>query len=294
VNKIPVGDTIAHAYKFTFENLGAIIGLIWLPTILNAVGTFFAQTYYSATVTAAMMQTRPAEAGQAALSMIAWSLLSLLLTAIIVGAVTRQALGLRKGPAFIHFSLGQQEFRIFGAELALGAILALFVMFYFIGVVTLAGLAMKSAARPLAIVAVLAALGGGCAIFYVMVRLSFLLFPATVAENKLGLSRSWTLTRGNFWRIVAIGLATVGPLVVVVLVGEYVILGPGYFQLLFSAVSADAATQAKMSDMQSSMMSAHMPAILGLSLLMAPFNAGLALGAASFAYRVVTPAKPVL
>jgi hypothetical protein len=293
VNKIPVGATIAYAYKFTFENLGAIIGLIWLPMIASTVGTFFIQTYFSGTLTAAMMQTQPAEAGQAVLSMIAWWLLSLLLTAMIYTAVTRQALGLRKGPAFVHFSLGLQEFRVFGAELALCAIIGLSVLFYFMGIIALAGVATRPGAQLLGAVALLFAVAGGGALIYVTARLSFLLFPATVVENKLGLSRSWALTGGNFWRIFAVGLATLGPIALIAGIGQYLILGPEYFRLILAAVTADPATQAKISEMQSSMMAAHMPATLGLSLLIAPFSAGLALGGASFAYRALTPKLPL-
>ena len=35
MTKIPVLDTIRAAYRFTFTHLGAIIGLIWLPMILD-------------------------------------------------------------------------------------------------------------------------------------------------------------------------------------------------------------------------------------------------------------------
>jgi hypothetical protein len=294
VNKIPVGDTIAHAYKFTLENLGAIIGLIWLPMVISTVGAFFVQTYYSATLSTAAIESRPAEAGQAMLSMIAWTLLSFLLGAVMYTSVTRQALGLRKGPAYISLSLGLQEFRVFGAEMALFGIAVAFGLFYLVGISALAGIAGRPGAQLLGLAALLSALAGAFAIFYCIVRLSFLLFPATIVENKIGLSRSWMLTRGNFWRIVAIGLATVGPIAVVIGIGEYLILGPEYFRMAMAAATADAAAQAKISEAETRMMTQHLPLLLGLSLLIAPFTVGLALGAASFAYRVLTPAKPAL
>jgi hypothetical protein len=34
VNKIPVGGTIAHAYRFTFGNIFNNFGAIWVPVLL--------------------------------------------------------------------------------------------------------------------------------------------------------------------------------------------------------------------------------------------------------------------
>jgi len=50
MNKIPVGETIRFAYAFTFGEIGTIIGLIWIPTLINAVATFFALRAYYATL----------------------------------------------------------------------------------------------------------------------------------------------------------------------------------------------------------------------------------------------------
>src|SRR6185437_697887 len=41
MNKIPVGQTIRFAYAFTFGEIGTVIGLTWIPTLINAVATFF-------------------------------------------------------------------------------------------------------------------------------------------------------------------------------------------------------------------------------------------------------------
>ena len=57
------------------------------------------------------------------------------------------------------------------------------------------------------------------ALIYILVRLGFLLAPAAAMEGGFGLERSWKLTKGNFWRIVAIGLATLLPIVIVAAIG---------------------------------------------------------------------------
>ncbi len=231
MNTIPVGKTIAFAYQFTLENLGAIIGLIWLPTVAITVGGFFADTTYSATVNTAVQEGRSAAAGQAAISLLAWYLLSILLSAMAATAVTRQALGLRKGPAFISFSLGLPEFRVFGAMLSLIAVLLLLLLPYLFTVSSMAVAAQGGGASApvLAFVAMVLALAGAGGILFVLVRLSFLMLPATVAENAAGLARSWALTRGNFWRIVGVGACTLGPVLLIIGLGEYFILGPDFF-----------------------------------------------------------------
>lgn len=288
MNTIPVGKTIAFAYQFTLENLGAIIGLIWLPTVAITVGGFFADTTYNATIGTALQEGRNAEAGQAVLSMFAWYLLSLLLSAMATTAVTRQALGLRKGPAFISFSLGLPEFRVFGAMLSLIAILLLYLL-------TISSVVFSAQAGGPAIgsAAMLLALVGAGGIFYVLVRLSFLMWPASVAENVSGLTRSWALTQGNFWRIVGVGACTLGPILVIIGIGEYFILGPDFF-LMGTNTTLTAAEQTRITLEQQRMMIQHLPMLLGLSLLIAPFYFGLMLGPAAYAYRALTQANPAV
>ncbi|MEJ0044146.1 MAG: hypothetical protein WDM81_18890 [Rhizomicrobium sp.] len=74
----------------------------------------------------------------------------------------------------------------------------------------------------------LAALAGLGAIFYALVRLSFLFVPSCVVGGGFGLSRSWELTRGNFWRVVAVGAATALPAMLVAFAVNLLILGPDY------------------------------------------------------------------
>ena len=50
-----------------------------------------------------------------------------------------------------------------------------------------------------------------CFYIYAAVRLFFFLPAIVVAENRIGLGRSWSLGGGNFWRIVVIFLLIVIP-----------------------------------------------------------------------------------
>ncbi|HTQ14084.1 MAG TPA: hypothetical protein VMH86_09430 [Rhizomicrobium sp.] len=289
MNKIPVGKTIAFAYQFTFGHLGVIIGLIWIPTVLVAVGGFFAESHYGPVIMTASGGSDQAAAGQAIVSMFAWYVVSMLLTAIASTAVTRQAMGLRKGGAMFHFALGPMEFRVFAAQMALFGVAVALALPYIVLLTAVATFAEASGAASsgASLAAAAIGLGGAGLLLFAIVRLSFLLLPATVAESRIGLGRSWTLTRGNFWRIVAIGLCTLGPILVVLAAGQYAILGPRYFDLALLAAH-DPSSQAKIAAEQSQIMMQHLPLSFGLSLLVAPFSFGLLLAPSAYAYRVLT------
>jgi hypothetical protein len=291
LNKIPVGKTIEFAYAFTFGHLGAILGLIWLPTVLSAVGGFFAETFYNQAMLAALTEGRPTAAGQAMVSLIAWGLVALVLGAIANVAVLRQALGLRKGPAFFHFALGPAEFRLFAAQLGIVAIMALFLLGYIFAVASLAATVQQggSVAAIAGLVLAAVALAGAGFIVFAFVRLSFLLLPATLVEEKIAISRGWTLTQGNFWRIVVIGLATLGPLAVAIVIAQFFIMGPDFYAEAMKPGGLDAANQTRMTIIQARATLAHLPALMGMQLIAAPFIAGLMLAPAAYAYRALVP-----
>lgn len=289
MKKIPVLDSIRYAYAFTFGHLGTIIGLIWVPMVILAVAGYFIMSYYYNSVPAAVSAGDAIAAARAGMLLIGWSLASLLLSAIMYVAVTRQALGLREGPAVVHFALGLPEFRVFGTVLGIFA-LALFFLMLDVGLI--GGVAALAAKVPLANAAVgLFGLVALFAIVYALIRLSFLAIPATVAEGKVGLARAWELSRGNFWGIVAVGLATLGPIMLIALTAEVAILGPGFFLHNTAIPTNDTAQQ--MHDMAEQMRTAseHLPVLYGLSFLMAPFFIGLGLAPAAYAYRALTSGK---
>ncbi len=207
--KIPVLDTIRYAYAFTFGHLGTIIGLIWLPMVIFAVAGYFVMSYYYGVVPEAVSGGNPVALGQAGLVVMGWSLVSLMLSAIMYVAVTRQALGLRQGPAVVHFALGAPELRVFAGFIGLFALLLLFLLADAVVLAVIKGLGHSPVMTGVAGAVYLAGL---LAIVYAAVRLSFLFIPAGVAEEKIGLAESWQLTRGNFWNIFAVGVAVFLPL----------------------------------------------------------------------------------
>ncbi len=285
MNKIPVGKTIRFAYAFTFGDIGTIIGLIWIPAVLNAVVSFLALRGYDASASAS--GGVPPGFGLLMLSII----FGALIFAVIAVAVTQQALGLREGSTLAHFSLGNMELRVLGGFFGLFFLIVLFAVALAMASLLIAllagmlgGKADGAAAGALASIVTLVGLG---AIFYAGVRLSFLFVPSAVVDGEFGLTRSWQLTRGNFWRIVIVGLATVLPVFLLVFAAQIAVLGPEYFESIV-AMMKDQAHAAKYTAEQAQLTSAKMPLLLGLGFVITPITNGLVFAPAAFAYRVLS------
>jgi hypothetical protein len=283
MTKLPVGSTIRHAYSFTFGELGTIIGLCWLPLVLIAILQFLPYAFGGDPMAPAENATAQ---GRHGIESLVSSLVMILLYAVAYVPVTRQALGLRKGPAIVHFALGLPEFRVFGALLLF--FLVIFAMAIGIGLLGLVagGISVMTGKNPIAgfafALVILTALLG---FIYAIVRLGFLIVPVTVAENQVSLTRAWTLTRGNFWRIFGTLLAVLVPLYILHLGGLIALVGPG----LFAPLPSNLALAEQVLASRFAQVGKHIPEYIGLTLILAPFNIGLGIGAAACAYKVLSP-----
>ena len=115
MKKIPVLATIQAAYQFAFAQLGAIIGLIWLPMVLVTVMGFFIEQRYYAAVADALASNNFARLGPAMLGLFCYFIAALLLYAMMYVSVIQLALGQRKEPVLVHFAFGPLEWRLFRA-----------------------------------------------------------------------------------------------------------------------------------------------------------------------------------
>jgi hypothetical protein len=304
MNKIPVGRTIAFAYSFTFGQIGAVIGLIWLPLLVFFIGDFFATTYYAQGFEAWSGDADPSAIGKPLLALMGFYVVTVFVIAVIGVSVTRQAMGLRKGGALVHFGLGAAEINLFLSFLAAYLVVIAVCVGLFLGVLVFGGIAgvvlnAFAASMSKAQMATIAfglgvAVGAGmlAAVIYVAARLVFLLAAVTVAEEKIDLVRAWSLTKGNFWRIFGVGLATVVPIALVSAGANIAILGPQNF-IPDLQTSTDTAVQMRQMAAQMRAMVDNLPLVLGLGLLLAPFTYGLLFSAPAFAYRVLVSAAPI-
>jgi hypothetical protein len=286
VNRLSVRETVAFAYRFTFQELGTIIGLIWLPMVAIGVLEFLPYGLGDANLTA---DQDPNALGAAALRGIVFWLVSVLFYACVNVAVVRQALGLRKGTAVAYFNLGRAEFRVWGALLLLLAILFALILGLALAVIA-AGAAAQALGGQVAaaLAATVVLVAGLCVLLVSMLRLGFLLVPIAVVEEKISFERGWLLTQGNFWRIAAVLFVVTLPTFAVLTIASSMLMGHELDAL--AHVASRLSVQAVM-ERYRLVVSGHAPELIGINLILAPFTFGLTLGACAAGYRALTAAR---
>jgi hypothetical protein len=278
MTKIPVLDTIRAAYRFTFTHLGAIIGLIWLPMILaTVIGFFVLQRFFSA-LADAFASNNFALAGPAILGLISFLLVGLLLFAMMAVPVVQLALGSRKSGALAHFAFGMAEWRLFRASLGVAGFLVALLLI----LSTILGAVLGPRAMSANLIALF--LFYAAAIFFGL-RFGFLLPGVAVEEAGPVLPRSWILSNGNFWRILAIFLAMAVPLRLLMVVVEVAVEGPGILMPQFMTSTAMVAVQLHAENQS-------MPVTAGILFLIAPLALGLMMGASAHAFQALKNPRP--
>ncbi len=283
MNRLSVGATVRAAYSFALGQLGTIIGLIWAPMVAIAVLRFLP---YGIGDNHLSPEQNPQAAGAAALRSLVFMLISFLLYAMINVAVIRQALGLRKGSAIFHFALGRTEFRLWGATLILGAILATLAFGCIVAMIGISGaVAAAGGEHAAALAGAAAMLAGACILLVALVRLSFLYVPITVVEERISFERGWLLTRGNFWRIAGVLFVVTLPIFAIVFTVFMVLMGPDLASL---APIADKLAPEVLAERVQAIVDRHIATIIGINLIVAPFSIGLLSGASAYAYRALS------
>jgi len=194
MKKIPVGQTIAFAYRFLISEIATIVGLTWIPALIAAVAGYFAQ-YYGISHSA-LLEAGDTQTGAAYL------------------AITVASLAV----------MGFASLRFMAGTTVLLALAAGITAFAFV----LAGVPLNTPAQaqptPAALLAGLISWVVFVYAFVTILRMGFLLPPVIVAEEKGGLRRAHDLTKGNFWRMFAVMLALGLPVLALLLAGEGVVL----------------------------------------------------------------------
>ena len=216
MKKIPLEPTLVGGYRFLFTNIVSIVGTMWFPTVLvlgAIVGAFYLVAPH-AWLAGDFSNFRPEQTLTAPfwLARGAIFVASVLAGSMIAVGLMRHALGLKQSTTFIYFSLGAPVWRMLGAIL-LGAVIMV-VLGIICGVLVALVAIFGATLIPHGY-----AVAGGIilglivvvAIFYTAFRLFFFLPAVVVAENRIGLGRSWSLGGGNFWRIFFVYLLVVVP-----------------------------------------------------------------------------------
>jgi len=275
VDRLPVLAVVRAAFTFTLANLGAIIGVIWLPmTAVTVTGFFAEQRFYAAIETAYATHGTPD--GSAMLLFLGYGLLFLLFHAMMMVGVARLALGGRAAGRF-GIGFGVVEWRLFRAWF--GLLLFLMIPLLVFSMATMAmGPGDPAAVTPGQMgrysLMVLLMMG---ALVFAGLRFAFLL-PGLAAGDggteKL-LTRAWTLSAGHFWRIFAIVLLCLLPVyffgAVLQSLGELALKSGGPAPDDLGGMLARTRET--------------LPLAKGLQFLMAPFITGLMAGASVIAGR---------
>lgn len=209
--KIPLEETIAGGYRFLLTNIVSVIGTLWLPYLLLAVvgigcgylvlpqGLFHADlSHFDPSVL-----VRP----QAHAARLLFLLANLMVVAMVMVNLMRHALGHKQTTTFVYFSLGAAVWRMAGATVVAVVLLTLTaVLLAALGVA--AGYAVFQYLEPPGAIAavVLISISLLLVLAYCFARLLFFLPAVVIAEERIGLGRSWSLGRGNFWRMVIVWL----------------------------------------------------------------------------------------
>ena len=219
MSKIPVGATIAHAYRFAIGGFPRVLSIVWLPWLILTAGGFLLRSSTVAFSTA-LATGDFGGISHLLIGLVPFYILTVILLFMQIAGITQQALGVRTGSRYYYFSLGKPMWRLLAAFLlttliALGSYILLLSAGLLLGVVV-AILAkvinFSSATRGiLGIGAAIAIIAVFCAYVYALARMTFFLNPVVIAEHQISLKRSWSLGRGNFWRIVIVLIAVLAP-----------------------------------------------------------------------------------
>ena len=293
MEKVSIGRSVAHAYGFVFARFFQIIGLAWLPALFYGAGYFFWLKNAGAWMPADQ-QTVIAGLQTVGFSLLAF-FAAIMLHAVIANALTQQALGIRKDFALAHFVIGPRETHLFAA---LVRFFVIFVVFY-VAWILLSALGLyevKHFAGPGSAVATATTIRGvpllpiltgavSLALLFIfalsMLRLSFLLAPVAAVEPHVMLTRSWALTRGSAWRLLATYLCVILPVALAAGAAIWLLAGSDALHVTMSAKPLDPKLIGQFG-------ADHALMLACVSGLVFVFMAALQSGATAEAYRTVT------
>ena len=315
MGKIPVLQTITETYAFAFRRYLPILGVLWVPFLVICALVYYyllpALMRFLASLGDIALHPAPDPRAASALAglyrflgqIFLFELVVLVIACVVAVGVTKEALGLRRGPRFVYLAFGKSELLVIGGMLTvfvlyLGAVIAFAIVGGIVGAIV--GVAMMGtsgahgdpaalAASTLVVVRWLTLLFYLVFVYFV-IRLTFFVVPVSTAEGRFGVWRSWALTKGNFWRIIGVILGTFLPITIVSSAVWYVMFGSALFQPMWHPPANPAATAAQLGAQMQSLVRNGI--FVGLySLLLAPISYGLMFGQAVFAYRAVVGDK---
>lgn len=221
MSKIPVMGTVSRAYGFLLGDIGTIVRLAWAPLL---IGSALSYVYGPQIMDAAIQnQSDPAAAMAQAPAQFLIGIVSFVTGIMATVALLRVVIqGDRKPGLFVYLWFGGAEMRLIIVTILLGIALIAAGIGIALVLALLGGLA--AVVPAMGAVVGIAAFALVPLMIWVFLRLS-LISAVVVAENNLGVERSWQLMAGNVLRMLLVVIMAFLPYVIVACIAAYVILG---------------------------------------------------------------------
>jgi len=290
MKKIPVGATIAHAYRFAFSHFLPVLRALWIPLLLQ-LAVVLVLSRRMALLFAAIEAKDPSAATLAGPVLLLFGL-AVILFAAQYAASMEVALG-RPPHSLFHVPAGRTMWRLLGG-LITGMLLIIViatVLYVLISILSymLGELAKTAPGARIAVTAIVVLMAAAFLAFLALIsiRFLFLLAPANVAEQKFGIVHSWELSKGNFWRALLVALSIFIPIIIANYAVTFSVGGLPPSTGGLSKEAADAARMAWQVRQLNLLADRWYIALPATALIMLfQFSAGCA--AQAFAYRALT------
>ena len=221
------GATIAYAIHFITASRGAIVRLLWLPTLVQGLILYLSLSLYFTELVAFLQQPDERTAGQA-LGVLSVGLLSALFFAgIAIVGLAELVSGNPPRIGWYYLRVTRAEWRFFAASVKLllifAGFLALLSTLFFVGARFVGTTPEDAIASGLRFGGIAAMIG----LFYLFLRFGFLIPPLAVAGHERILRQSWRLSARASGRLGIVVLVLLVPAIVVQIAGDFVLRTSG-------------------------------------------------------------------
>ena len=298
MNKIPVGETVTRTYTFALSSFLRIFGVVWAPLAVTIALNLMMTPGFLHHAALADADA----AARDALRLVPLAMLIVLpIRAMIAVGVTELALGLRPETTFVYFSLAMPVWRMIAMWLLVLLVMIVITVGGVLGLGVIAALSatlLSASKGAVAIGIAVCALFFYGALIYIIVRLTFLIAPVAVVEKKIDLARGWQLTRGNFWRIFAIGFLIFLPIVAIAMALFFFLYGAEFWHAIVNVFYlATQGTKPEVLEKYGQAVGARIrvqslaiwPYSAAATLLFSTYIYGIMYGAAAFSYDAIRP-----
>ncbi|HEY2033006.1 MAG TPA: hypothetical protein VGH02_04910 [Rhizomicrobium sp.] len=230
---IPVGDTILRAWGFAGRRALPLLGVSWLATVFYGLVI----AYFLTRLSGAMLVWPRPDAGSfnnfALFYLFCLVLATAFANAALAVPMTREALEPGNEWKSAYFVIAGREWALFANLLLLYVIvIGVVSAIEFTGsvgiAVSLPMIGHDGVWQGIALAPLMTGVLVFVAVFiglFLATRFGFFLAPIAVINSPARLLEAWRLSRGNFFRLLVIGLSLIVPVVVLALLAEWAALG---------------------------------------------------------------------